>query len=219
MWSSGIFTMVFVLGTPGLAQNQSEISGEYVEARSNHVFGCACQWSGEQVTGGKEAILAWNIKSGTYSGIPLAGVKIVTIVVGQDTLSVGSSPRSCVIFLDDAASKEQQQAAKDFVRVHYGWLVGQFLRTYYVPIGFFQDSDIADFSAGDTVHVSIRKARLPEDALSGARRWYDPFIPLENAVLGTILNNRYQGRDFDARWDVYDSGTSGYFGRFLLATR
>jgi len=216
MRSSGICIAALMLVTLGFAQNQSGISGEYVEIRSNHVFGCSCEWSGEQVTGGREAILAWNFRSGTYAGIPLAGAKIVAIVVGKSTLSMGSPPRSSIVFLDDAAPKEQQQAAHDVVRENYGWLLGRLIRTYHVPIGFYQDTDIADVSAGEAVHVSMRKARLPEDALPGARHWYDPFIPLTAVTLGTTVNNRYQGDDFSIRWDVYDSGTSGYFGKFLL---
>ena len=208
-----------MLGTLGFAQSQSEISGEYIEVRSNHVFGCYCEWSGEAVTGGREAILAWNVKSGTYAGISLAGVKIVAVVVGQRTLSVGAPPRNSVLFLDDAVSKEQQQAAQEFIRGHYGGLLGASLKTYFVPIGFYQDADVADVSAGEVVYVSMRKSRLPEDALPGAIHWYDPFVSLTAFTLGTTLNNRYQGQDFNLRWDVADSGTSGYFGRFLLAAR
>jgi hypothetical protein len=215
----GICTTALILGTLGLAQNPSEVSGDYLEVRSNHVHGCYCEWSGEAVTGGREAILAWNITSGSYAGISLAGVKIVAVVVGQRTLSVGSTPRNSVVFFDEAATKEQRRAAQDLIRQHYTQLLGELLKTYEVPIGFYQDADIADVSAGEILHVALRKARLPEDALPGAVHWYDPFVPLKTPTLGFALGNRYQGQDFNIRWDISDSGTSGYFGRFLLTAR
>jgi hypothetical protein len=45
------------------AEQPSVIQGDYIEDRSNHVYGCYCEWSGESETNGKEATLAWNIKS------------------------------------------------------------------------------------------------------------------------------------------------------------
>ena len=65
--------LVYVLGLGLLVsvrisgQPNSIIAGEYVEARSGEVYTCGCLYSSEQVTAGREAILACDIR-GTSTG-------------------------------------------------------------------------------------------------------------------------------------------------------
>ena len=82
------------------AQQQSIIEGDYIEYRSNHVHSCLCEWSGESVTGGKEATLAWHFRAGQFEGVPLAGVRIVAVIQGENTLSQGEARRKTVLVLD-----------------------------------------------------------------------------------------------------------------------
>jgi hypothetical protein len=65
----------------------------------------------------------------------------------------------------------------------------------------------------------MRKSRLPDDALPGARDWYDPFIPMTEMNLGTTLTDSYTGPGFNHRWTRYDQGVTGYYGTFTLQAR
>jgi hypothetical protein len=206
-----------MLGTMLFAQQPSEIVGDYIEARSNHVFGGYCEWSGEAETGGREAVLAWHFRAGEYHGISVAGVKAVAVLVGHATLSIGSPPRNSIVFLDGIASSEQQRAAQSLLREQYGQLVGEILKVNLAPIEFYRDADVARLRVGEVLNVSMRKARLPEDAVQGAKRWYDPFIPLADATLGTALNNSFNGQDFSFHWEYNQPAITGFFGRFRLA--
>jgi hypothetical protein len=213
----GIVTIALtLLGTQVRAQHPSEILGDYVEVRSNRVYGCYCEWSGEAVTGGKEAILAWDFKAGEFRGVSLAGVKIVAVIIGQSTLSQGLAPRHSVLLIDKAAAKEQQEAAHALLRTLYGQLLGEILKVHLVPVQFQKDIENTDLRAGEIVAVSMRKARLPEDAMKGAVHWYDPFIPLADVTLGTTLQSKYRGHDFDRQWDVTEHAITGYYGCFSL---
>ena len=201
------------------ASQSTTVSGDYVEARSNHVYGCYCEWSGEAITSGREAVLGWDIKSGGFRGIPLAGVKAVAVVIGEASLSAGPAQRSSVVFLDSAASEEQHEAALALLREQYGEFLGDIRKVHTAPISFHREPEAAGFAVGELVNVAMRRARLPDDAMKGATHWYDPFFPLADYTMGTTLFNSYQGRDFDRRWDLTEPAITGYYGRFSLPSR
>src|ERR671928_228601 len=56
------------------------VRGVYVEARTASVFAGACHYNGELTTAGREAVLAWNVKGGSWGGVDLAGVRAVADV-------------------------------------------------------------------------------------------------------------------------------------------
>ena len=187
--------LCYVLLSAGFASGQrAQVAGDYIEDRSNKVYGCYCEWSGERVTGGKEAILGWHIRSGEYSGVPLAGLRLAAVVIGEATLSAGDAPRKSLVFLDSSAPEPQRQAGERWLRERYGELLGEPIGVHAVPIAFTRSGERASLRIGDMVSVEMRKARPPEDALQCAILWYDPFIPLTESSLGTIVNTRYQGR-------------------------
>jgi len=199
------------------AQQPSEITGDYIEGRSNHVYTCYCEWSGEQVAGGREVILAWDVKSGGYRGVALAGVKMAAVLVGEATLSYGSNPRKSILFFDSAASNAQRAAAEGLLREKYARLLGDVRAVHSIPIEFRRDAERAALRIGNLLHLALRKAVLPDDVLQGSILWYDPFIPLTETTLGTNLSHSYRGEEFNHRWENSEPGTTGYFGRFELA--
>jgi hypothetical protein len=216
MWRLRVWvSLVFATLLP--AQQQSVIRGDYIEDRSNHVYGCYCEWSGESETGGNEAILAWNIKSGEFRGTDLAGVKVAVVIMGERTLSMGATQRKSVLLVDGAARKQQQRAVEDLVRENYAQLIGTVLGVYSVELDFTRKADKASLLAKGLIDLEMRKARLPEDALQGARLWYDPFIPMTESTLGTTVHTTYSGSDFKQQWNKSEATISGYFGTFALS--
>src|SRR5918997_2889835 len=59
------------------------VRGVYVEARTASVFAGACHYNGELTTAGREAVLAWSVKEGSWGGVELAGVRAVAGVGPQ----------------------------------------------------------------------------------------------------------------------------------------
>lgn len=199
------------------AQQQSLISGDYIEDRSNRVYGCYCEWSGERITSGREAMVAWGFKSGEYQGVELAGLKVAAVILGEGPLSFGSAPRKSILFVDQSASKPQQKAGESLIRDKYGALLGRVLGVHSMPVEFHREAGRATLRVADMVNLEMRKARPAEDAMQGAILWYDPFIPLTESTLATTLNTRYSGKDFDLKWDWSDPGINGYFGAFAMS--
>ncbi|MBI4873908.1 MAG: DUF1326 domain-containing protein [Acidobacteria bacterium] len=195
-------------------QSPETLSGEYLEGRSNHVYGCYCEWSGESQTGGQEAVLAWSIRSGAWGGVPLAGVRMAAVIVAETTLSQGSPPRKSILILDSAALPARRKAAEALLRERFGALIGRVLEVRTLPVEIAVADDAATLKVGSLLHLALRRARLPEDALQGARLWYDPFVPLTESALAVTMENSYGGRGFDTTWTRSEPGVTGYFGRF-----
>ena len=199
------------------AQTSPTITGEYVEARSGEVYTCGCLYSGEQVSSGREAILAWKIREGEVSGISLAGVKMAAVIVGQGHLGLATSRRQSSVYVDSASSAAQQQAGVELLQRRYADLLGPIHAVHVAPISFQQDNEWTYVRIGETVEVVVRPARIPEDAHPGSLLWYDPFVAMKQPVLANISYFRFWGQDFNQQWWTRDLGITGFMGDFVLA--
>jgi hypothetical protein len=215
----GVVAVLSLLAGAFAAAQGPVITGEYIEDRANRVFGCYCEWSGERVTGGKEAILGWRIQAGEYAGASLSGVTAAAVVMGEASLSAGNAPRKSILFLDSHATAAQRQAVEQFLREKHDSLLGNVVSVNAMPIEFRRDVEHATLRIGDLVNVELRKAKPLQDALQGAVLWYDPFIPMKESTLGMTVNTRYQGHEFDKQWNMNEPGISGYFGTFAVEAR
>lgn len=213
---SSVMALVVMAGIPVLAQPVSPIRGDYVEVRSNHVFTCGCLQSGELVTGGKEAILAWQIRTGEYSGLPLAGVKAVAVVVGSGNLSVEGTPRRAILYLDGLTSESQEKAMVALLGQAYAKALGEVVSVKRVPIRMENNGDAATVVVSEVARVRVRKPRLPEDAHLGSELWYGPFISLQRSELATTLHDEFWGDDFERRWRTFEPGIRSHRGEFVL---
>jgi len=212
------FLVAFVLAgaaSPG-AQPPEVLSGDYVEGRSNKVFGCYCEWSGESQTGGHQAILAWKIRSGAWRGTSLAGVRMAAVVVGESTLSQGNPSRKSVLVIDSSASPAQRDGAEALLRERFAELLGRVIDIHGIPVRIDVAAESATLKVGNLVELALRRANLPDDALQGARLWYDPFVPLKESTLAVAMDNRYGGREFGTTWSWSEPGVTGYYGRFEI---
>ncbi len=203
------------LAVPGMASAQA-ISGDYIEGRSNHVFGCYCEWSGESQTGGLEAIVAFHFRGGFHRNAPVAGLRVAAVIVGETTLSQGNPPRKSVVVLDSTAPEARRKLAEALLRERFGKLIGQVIEVRSVPLQLDVSSGAANLKAGNLLNLALRRAVLPDDALQGAVLWYDPFVPLVESHLAVTVNTSYGGREFDTTWNRSEPGVTGYFGRFEI---
>jgi len=211
----GAVMFLLAAGT-AMAESPSQIAGDYVEARSNHVYTCGCLYSGEMVTGGREAILAWSFDGGSYNGTTLEGVRALAVLSGEENLSIQGMPRRTVLYLDGVNSERQQDAVVSLIKQRYPGAVGEIIAVKIAPIVFRKLHGSVDVEVPGVAKVSERTAVLPEDAHRGSSRWYEPFIPLTEATLAATTFYDYQGSDFSKHWQEPDAGITGYFGRFSL---
>lgn len=201
-----------------LALPPSSLVGEYAEARSNHVYTCGCFYSGE-AGGGREAILAWRIRSGEVEGVSLTGLSAVAVVVGVANLGWETTTRESVLYVDGRSSRAQQNALVELLKLSYPNALGSVRAVHAASMSFDSAGDMVRVSVPDVLQLTLRKARLPEDAELGAQLWYPPFVPMQDSELGTMLAYRYSGADFGKRWNESFPEIRGFFGTFSLTGR
>lgn len=190
------------------------VFGDYVEQRSNRVYGCPCEWSAEWSSGGREAVLASRIRSGQFGGESLTGLRIVSVLLADSMLGAGTPPRRSVLFIDDAASAEQRRAGVEWVRARYGAVLGEVAAIRLVPISLDFAPDAVTMRAGTEVLVRMSHAHLPGDTQPWASLLYDPFVPLRSAMLATSLEVHCAVSDLNVSWSEHEPAITGYYGAF-----
>src|ERR1044072_5832618 len=117
------------------AENVS-LRGDYVEVRTASVFAGACHYNGEVVTTGRDAMMAWNVTSGKWQGVDLAGVRVLAIVSADANLSEGNAARQSEIIVDSAASRTQALAMVNALKEKYAASLGNVVEVRSAPISF-----------------------------------------------------------------------------------
>jgi hypothetical protein len=195
---------------------QRDVVGDYIEVRSNHVYTCGCLYSGEQMTDGREAILAWSIQEGHYRGVSLAGARAVAVLAGERNLGLADTGRRSVLFVDAGDSPAQREAVAGLLKEAFGSVLGEVIGVRPAPIQFEKDGERLAIQVGEVSRLVVRPARLPEDAHQGSALWYTPFIPTTESRLGTTEYSSFRGSEFSHRWWVRDPGITAYIARFAL---
>lgn len=205
-----------VLAEQAAAQAVVGVQGDYLEVRSSEVYTCGCLYSSEMVTAGKEAILIWRISSGNYQGIPLTGIKVAAVVVGENNLGVDGTLRQTALYVDGITQEAQQRTILELWRREYSLILGEIKSVHTAPVNFEQRGERVSVRIPGIALVTVRKARLPGDAHLGSVLWYQPFVPLRSSSLVTTLHYEYSGGDFLRNWSELLPSISGYTGNFTL---
>lgn len=210
-----LVSVLLAFAASTFAQSTKPVSGEYVEARSAEVYTCACLFSGQAETAGKEAILVWNVQEGDFAGASLAGMKMAAVIVGEAHLDhYARKARSSSVYLDEAGSPVQRDAALAFLQSRHADLLGAVVAVRTVPISFRKDNDRTYVRIGEIAEIVARDARLPQDAHPGSYQWYNPFVPLKQSTLAMALYYRFSGQEHNTRWVFDDPGITGFTGAF-----
>ncbi len=210
-----MLTLPILIADITLAQ-RPEVTGDYVEARSSHVYTCGCLFSGEEVTSGRQAILSWRIHEGIWNGVPLNNLSVVAVLSGEENLGMpGDISRRSTLYLDANASDREANALLDLFRSRFSRLLGNTVAVHTVPIMWEFPEENPWIVIPGKLEVAVRPAR-PEDAHPGSRLWYEPFVSLSESTLATTMAYSYQDTDLDLRWEDFENRIAGYFGRFTF---
>jgi hypothetical protein len=198
---------VIVLAAAASA-NAAGIRGDYLETRTCDVYTGPCFANAQVGVTGQQAILAWSIVEGTYQGIDLTGLKVVMTVRANDTLGFGSGvvihpfPIRSVIFVDESATAEQQQALAAFARERAGQVAGDVVRIASVPIELSIDhvDMVARLKAGNEIQVETRKLGKTDCVCSNEKTFYPPLTDVENSAPAYTVDASFTGRGLGAQW-------------------
>lgn len=112
---AGILMLLF----PALA-SAAQIEGDYIEARTADVYTGPCFSNAEVFITGHQAVMAWNIREGSWDGVDLSGLAVAAAVRGTTTFSEDDPSKArAVLIVDQKASADQRDALISLAR-HLG---------------------------------------------------------------------------------------------------
>ena len=139
------------------------ISGDYLEVRSCDVYTGSCVGNSEMNLGGKEGMLVWTVREGSWKGTRLDGLTVIAVLRADGTLGDQKYDQrhgTAVLILDSKAGSEQQVALQDFARSMAGSLTakvaGVKMAAMEVTLGSCRSGSCAKVKAGDLLEISTR---------------------------------------------------------------
>lgn len=206
-----------VLTAPAAAADS--VSGTYLESRTCQVYTGPCFANAETAMAGREALMAWNIESGKQNNVDLAGLSVVMVVRGNDTLAYQGvedpAQLKSAIIVDDKASEAQREALINFVKQHTGRAGREVVRIDSAPIAMSLDSVElkGNLQAGNTVKLTTRKAKPGDCICSNEVAFYPPLAKVNRFAPGVAIEAEYKGTGLGATWSTPES-RSVYMGEF-----
>jgi len=190
------------------------IRGEYVEVRTASVFAGACHYNGELTTAGRDALMAWNVKSGHWQGTDLTGVRAVAIVSADANLAENSERRSEII-IGENATDAQSLAMVEALKIRYTASFGKIISVRRGPLSFDRKGRTYSVSAGDLVSLNVEA--MPDDLCCKMPQlvWYSPLVPLENRKVGYTTKALFSGSEVSDPWER-SGENSAFYGSFAL---
>lgn len=207
---------IVTIGIPAFTSRADNVSlrGDYVEARTASVFAGACHYNGEVTTTGRDAVMAWNVRSGQWKGVDLSGVRVVAVVSAEANLSDNIAARRSEIIIDSSASHWQAAAILEALKTKYAASLGNIAVVRSAPVKFDHTAGTYSVEAGE---ASINVEAMPNDLCCKMPNlvWYTPLVPLENRKVGYTLKASYDGHTVSDQWQR-SGENSAFYGSFSL---
>ena len=208
-----LFVCVGAIGLTSQAENTS-VKGDYVEVRTASVFAGACHFNGEVTTTGRDALMAWNVTSGSWNGTDLSGLRAIAVVSGDDNLSNARAGRRSELIIDKAASHAQAVAMVSALKSRYADTFGQIISVRSAPIDFRHEGRTYEVSSSE---AAINVEAMPNDLCCRMPNlvWYDPLVPLGQRKVGYTIKALYTGAAVGDSWQRAGEN-SAFYGSFAF---
>ena len=188
------------------------VKGDYVEVRTASVFAGACHYNGELTTTGRDALMAWNVTSGSWDGIDLINVKAIAVVSADENLSDAQAQRRSEIIVDQSASHAQAVAMINAIKSRSAASLGEIVLVRSAPISFKHEGKSYQINSSE---VGIEVEAMPNDLCCRMPNlvWYDPLIPLLQRKVGYTIKALYAGHAIGDSWQR-GGENSAFYGNF-----
>ncbi|MEX2264898.1 MAG: DUF1326 domain-containing protein [Bryobacteraceae bacterium] len=199
----------------------TNVSGDYVEARTADVYTGPCFGNAEAGLTGNLAVLGWKVRKGAWQGVDLAGLSVVGVVRASATLGdvhASAYPVKSVLIVDERATPEQRLALKSFARRMSGDLLQDIVRVVYRPVDLnFANDNLhsmkATLTAGELAKIQTRAMKEGDHVCGNEEVWYDPLVKLSHAMPAVAVTHDYKGEGLGTTWSSPDK-RSAFVGNF-----
>jgi len=208
---------LLALTTSAFAQ---QIRGDYVETRSADVYTGQCFANGEVNLVGDEAILAWQVQSGSWDGVPLDGLTVAAAVHAHATLGdpyANPYPAQAVLLVDDQATPQQISALVAFAHQMGGELLRHADKIIPAPMELAVNPErhgVALLRAGQFATVQTRPVNDKDHVCGNEVTFYPPLTELTHSRPAVALTDSYRGPGLDVDWESHGR-RSAFVGTFV----
>ncbi|HLJ57271.1 MAG TPA: DUF1326 domain-containing protein [Chthonomonadaceae bacterium] len=197
------------------ATRASEITGDYVEARTASVFAGACHYNGELTTTGRDAEMVWHIGSGAANGVDLAGLTAMAAVTAPDNLKDSVAGRRSVLYIDSRATEEQAKALAGMLTRSYGCALGEVVAVKRAPIAFHRTGESFDVVAKGVGNLSVAAMPNAECCKQPNLVWYEPLVAITGRKVGFTRESGIDDSTLGVSWTKLNQNTA-FYGKFSV---
>ena len=201
---------------------RAAIKGDYIEVRSADVYTGPCFANSEVGLEGKQAILAWRGKQGSWRGISLNGLSVVAVVQANATLGDpyhNPYPAKSILILDERATSRQRQALVEFAKSAAGRLASNVVRVTAAPIqvevGEGTNHGSVKMVAGELARIQTRSLCQGDHICGNEEVYYPPLTKVAHAMPAFTLEESFSGQGLGTVWNRMDT-RSAFVGSFAL---
>lgn len=198
------------------------ISGDYLEVRSCDVYTGPCFANAEMNLTGKEGMLLWSVREGTWKGTKVDGLRVMAVVHTDATMGdVNFQCRSgnAVLIVDDKATAHQKEALTDFARTMAAKLIAKVVDVRSAPIeaklGKCSAGGCASVKAGNLVEISTSCLSAKHDVCGNEDTYYPPLSKVEGAYPVFTDVASFNGAGLDVTWQI-SGKRSGFLATFSM---
>jgi hypothetical protein len=218
MFVAALAISVLTLAATGQAQ---QISGDYIETRSADVWTGPCVANGEVNLAGDQAILAWQVKKGSWNGVSLEGLSVVGVVKAAATLGDQYNnpyPAKAVLIIDDNATADQREALIGFARGMGGDLFKNVVRVEIASIKMEVSHEGGHYRktflrAGKLAGIETRSINGNDHLCGNEEVFYQPLTPTNHAMPAVAELDEYTGPSLGVSWTTHGK-RSAFVGSF-----
>jgi hypothetical protein len=198
--------------------NASAISGDYAEFRNADVYTGPCFANSEMNLAGDDAVLAWHVRDGAWSGVALSDLSVVAVVRASGTLGdpyTSPLPAKTVFVVDSRANDAQRAALVQFAQAQASGLLNDVVAVESQPISFtIAQHGYTTVEAGDLVRLATRTLRSSDTICHNEEVYYPPLAGhLEHSMPVVAADSSFRGNNLGVTWN--DSGRrSSFVGTF-----
>ena len=196
------------------------IRGDYLEVRSCDVYTGPCFANAEMGLTGREGMLTWSIREGSWQGTDLSGLNVIAVVRTDCTLGdQHNQPRQgkAVLIVDAKANAKQQAALADLARSLGGSLISEVVNVttsaIEARIGGCSKSGCAAINADGIVEINTRCFGDKDHVCGNEETYYPPLTKIEHAHPAFTELAAFRGEGLDLRWEGVGQ-RSAFIGTF-----
>lgn len=208
--------LALILSGP-LAAMDPTVSGDYLEVRTSDVYTGPCFANGEVGLAGREAILAWRVREGSWQGVRLDDLQVVAVVNTDVTLGdpFAAGEAKVLLMLDERADVGQREALTALARSMAAPLLDNVVATQTAPISIEADAESGEASvrAGTIAGFSTRGLNHHDHLCGNETVYYPPLAEVE-AAPAYAKSHWFSGDGLGRTWSS-PFKRSAFVGRFV----